>query len=264
MGTITAISAALFYFLALGFIIPGLVNQNKIQSNIVLICASLALSLHAWQLKDLILNGSGQNLSILNVSSLVSFIISLVMTVSMLRFRVCFILPIVYSFSAINLIAATLLPGIFITHLETHPSLLIHISLALFSYSVLIIATLYALQLAWLDNKLKTKKSLAINPNIPPLLMVERQLFKIIFIGLILLTFALLTGFTFLHDMFVQGKAHKVILSFMAWITYSVLTWGHYRHGWRGQKALWFSLTGSCLLTLAYFGSRFVQEIILT
>ncbi|MCP3701155.1 MAG: inner membrane protein YpjD, partial [Aliivibrio sp.] len=36
MDTITAISAALFYFLALGFVIPGLAGQNKIQTNVVL------------------------------------------------------------------------------------------------------------------------------------------------------------------------------------------------------------------------------------
>lgn len=167
MDTITAISAALFYFLALGFVIPGLASQNKIKTNAVFICASLALLVHAWQLKELILNTSGQNLSILNVASLISFIISLTMSVSMLKFRVWFILPVVYSFSAINLLAATLLSGAFITHLETHPSLLIHISLALFAYSTLMIATLYALQLAWLDHKLRSKKSLTLNPNLP-------------------------------------------------------------------------------------------------
>ncbi|MCV5648491.1 cytochrome c biogenesis protein CcsA, partial [Escherichia coli] len=85
----------------------------------------------------------------------------------------------------------------------------------------LTIGALYALQLAWLDHKLKAKKSLAINPNLPPLLMVERQLFKIILIGNLLLTGTLITGFVFVQYMFAQGKAHKVTLSFMAWIVHS-------------------------------------------
>ncbi|WP_246745497.1 cytochrome c biogenesis protein CcsA, partial [Vibrio cholerae] len=68
----------------------------------------------------------------------------------------------------------------------------------------------------------------------PPLLLVERQLFKIILIGNLLLTGTLLTGFIFVQDMFAQGKAHKGILSFVAWIVYSILLWGHYRKGWRG------------------------------
>ena len=159
--------------------------------------------------------------------------------------------------------SGSFLPSTFITHLEQDPKLLIHISLALFSYSTLTIGALYALQLAWLDHKLKTKKALAINPNLPPLLMVERQLFNIILIGTLLLTGTLLTGFFFVQDMFAQGKAHKGVLSFIAWLVYSVLLWGHYQKGWRGRKVTWFAVAGATLLTLAYFGSRFVREIIL-
>ncbi|EEX37865.1 ABC-type uncharacterized transport system permease component [Vibrio metschnikovii CIP 69.14] len=72
----------------------------------------------------------------------------------------------VYSFSAINLFLATFLPSTFITHLEREPELMVHIALALFSYSTLSIGALYALQLAWLDYKLKKKKGLSINPNL--------------------------------------------------------------------------------------------------
>ncbi|MGR5541593.1 cytochrome c biogenesis protein CcsA, partial [Vibrio campbellii] len=71
-------------------------------------------------------------------------------------------------------------------------------------------------------------------------------------------------GYGFIYDMFAQGKAHKAVLSFIAWIVYVVLFWGHYRQGWRGKKITWFALAGAALLTLAYFGSRFVKEIILT
>ncbi|MCG7499836.1 inner membrane protein YpjD [Vibrio sp. Of7-15] len=263
MDMLIALVAALFYTLALGLVVPGLASQSGIKSRSVFGCACVALVLHALLLKDLILDGSGQNLSILNVASLISFIISLVMSAAMLKVRVWFLLPVIYSFAAINLTAATFLPGAFITHLEANPKVLLHISLALFAYSTLTIATLYALQLAWLDHKLKSKKSLAINPNLPPLMMVERQLFKIILVGTCLLTVTLLTGLVFVDDMFAQGKAHKAVLSFIAWIVYSTLLWGHYREGWRGRKVLWFSISGASLLTLAYFGSRFVREIIL-
>lgn len=264
MDNLIAVSAAILYVLAIATIIPGLVHQTGIRAKTVLISAVLALVFHAWSLSDLILSGSGQNLSILNVASLISFIVSLVMSIAMLKTRIWFLLPVVYSFSAINLCAATFLPSSYVTHFENDPKLLIHISLALFSYSTLTIGALYALQLAWLDNKLKAKKALAINPNVPPLLMIERQLFKIILIGNLLLTATLITGFTFVQDMIAQGKAHKGVLSFIAWIIYSVLLWGHYQKGWRGKKVTWFAVAGATILTLAYFGSRFVREIILT
>ncbi|MDE1338231.1 cytochrome C assembly family protein [Vibrio aestuarianus] len=263
MENLIAIVAAILYFLSIATIVPGLVNQTGIRTKSVLLTAICALAFHAWLLSDLILDTSGQNLSMLNVASLISFIISLVMSAAMLKTRLWFLLPVVYSFAAINLSAAAFLPSTFITHLEHNPKLLVHISLALFSYSTLSIGALYAVQLAWLDYKLKKKKMLTINPNLPPLLMVERQLFKIILIGNVLLTGTLITGFGFVQDMFAQGKAHKGILSFIAWIVYSVLLWGHYHKGWRGRKVTWFAVAGATLLTLAYFGSRFVREIIL-
>lgn len=50
--------------------------------------------------------------------------------------------------------------------------------------------------------------------------MVERQLFKIILIGNLLLTATLITGFVFVQDMFAQGKAHKAFfLSSLGWCT---------------------------------------------
>lgn len=229
MDSVIAIAAVILYVLAIATIIPGLSHQSVIKTKTVFASAACALVFHAWLLSDLILDGSGQNLSILNVASLISFIISLAMSIAMLKNRLWFLLPVVYSFAAINLSAAAFLPSTFIKHLENDPKLLIHISLALFSYATLSIGALYALQLAWLDHKLKAKKSLAINPNLPPLLMVERQLFKIILIGNLLLTATLITGYVFVQDMFAEGKAHKAILSFIAWVVYSILLWGHYQ-----------------------------------
>ncbi|WP_297483478.1 inner membrane protein YpjD [uncultured Photobacterium sp.] len=263
MDMLIAIPTVGFYTIALLLVVPGLANNNGIKTQPVFITAVIAIALHLLLLKDLIFSTTGQNLSILNVASLISVIVASLTTLAMLKMRIWFLLPIVYSFAAINLFAATMLPGAFITHLEAQPQALVHISLALFSYSTLMIATLYALQLAWLDHKLKHKKSLQINPNIPPLMMVERQLFKIIIVGYSLLTVTLISGYFFIGDIIAQGKTHKAILSLLAWIIYSVLLWGHYRQGWRGRKVIWFSLVGAFLLTLAYFGSRFVKEIII-
>ncbi len=263
MDILIAITAALLYFAALIQIIPGLSGPNQIPARSVFLSASGALALHAYLLFDLIDASSGQNLSILNVASLISFIIAAMTTGLMFKMRVWVLLPVVYSFSAINLAAATLLPGAFITHLEANPQVLIHISLALFSYSTLMIATLYAIQLAWLDHQLKNKKKLVMNPNLPPLMAVERQLFNIILIGEVLLTLTLVTGAVFVQDIIAQGKAHKAVLSAMAWVVYGVLLWGHYRSGWRGRRVIWISIVGAFLLTLAYFGSRFVREVII-
>lgn len=264
MDNFIAVAAAALYILATIIIVPGLMHQTSIRTKAVLACAVFALLLHAWLLSDLILEGVGQNLSILNVASLISWVIALALSGSMLKIRLWFLLPVVYSFSAISLSAAAFLPSTFITHLGSNPQLLLHIFLSLFSYAVLIIAALYALQLTWLNHQLKSKKLLSMAQNHPPLMMVERQLFKIILSGTLLLTGALATGYAFVQDLIAQGQAHKAILSCIAWVIYSVLLWGHYQQGWRGKKVTWLTIIGAGLLTLAYFGSRFVREIILS
>ncbi len=121
MDSLIAIAAAILYVLAIVTIIPGLVHQVGIRTKTVLVSAVLALAFHAWLLSDLILSGSGQNLSILNVASLIGFIISLFMSIAMLKTRIWFLLPVVYGFAAINLSAAAFVPTAFITHLEHNP-----------------------------------------------------------------------------------------------------------------------------------------------
>ena len=54
-----------------------------------------------------------------------------------------------------------------------------------------------------------------------------------------------------------------VTLACLAWIVFSVLLWGRNRLGWRGHKAIRWTLAGFCLLMLAYFGSKLVREYIL-
>ncbi len=264
MNIFFALTAAALYFAAIFKVVPGITGSNQIPARQVFMFAIVALVFHAGTLIDLILADNGQKLSMLNVASLMSFIITAITTSIMFNIRIWILLPVIYGFSAITLITASLLPSAFITHLDMQADVLLHILLAVFSYATLMIAALYAIQLAWFNHQLKAKKKMVMNPNLPPLMMVERQLFTIILIGQGLLTLSLLTGFIFVDDMITQGKSHKTVLSVMAWGVYSVMLWGHYRQNWRGKRVIWLSITGAFLLTLAYFGSRFVREIIIS
>src|SRR5699024_12749671 len=102
----------------------------------------------------------------------------------------------------INLALATFMPNEYITHLEATPGMLVHIGLSLFSYATLIIAALYALQLAWIDYQLKNKK-LAFNQEMPPLMSIKRKMFNISQIGVMRLTLTLCTGL-----FYKIGRAH--------------------------------------------------------
>ncbi|MGL5039870.1 MAG: cytochrome C assembly family protein [Aeromonas sp.] len=260
---VISVLALAFYLLAIIASLHLLLSVRPVGQRPLFVCIGLALIAHLYSLGSEILQGSGQNLSMLNVASLVSFIICCFMTCIARRFNGWILLPVVYSFSALLLAASALIPGRYITHLEAHPLLLLHIGLALLAYSVLMIACLFALQLACLNKQLKSRK-ISTLPSMPPLMTVEKRLFQLIFAGVLLLTLSIASGFFFLEDMFAQGKSHKAVLSIIAWCIYVFLLWGHHTYGWRGRKVITLSLLGSVILTLAYFGSRFVKEVLLS
>ncbi|OOZ35821.1 cytochrome c biogenesis protein CcsA, partial [Solemya elarraichensis gill symbiont] len=70
-------------------------------------------------------------------------------------------------------------------------------------------------------------------------------------------------GFIFLEDMFAQHLVHKTLLSLIAWCVFAILLHGRFKFGWRGRKALKWTLAGFAFLLLAYFGSKAVIELIL-
>lgn len=263
MDYLTLISIV-FYILAATIASNQLLSSKKILAGYFLTPIFIALVSHSLWLYKHVFMQHGQNLQILNVVSAITFIMALLSTISSKRLNTGVLLPIVYGFTVVNFIAVSYLPSHFVTHLENHPQVGAHIIFALLAYSILTIASLLALQLTYLDYRLKNHKLPLITVKMPPIMTLEKSLFQFIFIGFILLSCTLLTGFIFLEDMFAQGKAHKAILSIIAWIIYAVILWGHYRQGWRGQLMVYVTIIGSFLLTLAYFGSRFVREIILS
>jgi ABC-type uncharacterized transport system permease subunit len=141
----------------------------------------------------------------------------------------------------------------------------LHIAVALAAYALLIVAMMQALILMGLEKRLH--RGLA-EPNageLPPLLTLERFLFRIVGAGYALLTLTLATGIFFSEQLF--GKPltfnHKTVFSVLAWFAFGALLVGRHRFGWRGRTALNWILFASALLLLAYIGSKFVLEVIL-
>jgi ABC-type uncharacterized transport system permease subunit len=161
---VISVLALAFYLLAIIASLHLLLSAKPV-GQVSLFACRLALTAHGMAVgSEVLATHSGQNLSMLNVASLVSLIISCFMTCVTRRFNGWILLPVVYSFSALLLAASALIPGRYITHLEAHPQLLLHIGLALMAYSVLMIACLFALQLACLDRQLNPERSATCQP----------------------------------------------------------------------------------------------------
>ncbi len=139
----------------------------------------------------------------------------------------------------------------------------LHVTVALLAFSVLSIAAVFAILLAIQERALRHRQFGHWLQALPPLTLTETLLFRLIGAGFVLLTLTLLSGILFVDNLFGQHLVHKTVLSIVAWLVFGTLLWGRWRHGWRGSRAVNLTLTGMVILLLAFFGSKFVLEVIL-
>jgi ABC-type uncharacterized transport system permease subunit len=101
--------------------------------------------------------------------------------------------------------------------------------------------------------------------SLPPLLSMERLLFRIISAGFLLLTLTVGSGMIFSEELFGRPLqfTHKVVFGILAWFIFAALLIGRRIYGWRGRLALRWTLAGFMALVLAYIGSKFVLEVVL-
>lgn len=139
----------------------------------------------------------------------------------------------------------------------------LHAWLALLAYATLAVAALLALML-WLQQRaLRRREFHHWLRALPPLVELETLLFRTIGVGFVLLSATLLTGALFVADMFAQHLVHKTVLSVLSWLVFGGLLLGRWRRGWRGTTAVRWTLAAMALLVLAFFGSKFVLELVL-
>ena len=139
----------------------------------------------------------------------------------------------------------------------------LHVTIALLAYSLLSIAAVLAILLAIQERALRSHRPGRLIRALPPLTQTEALLFRLIGAGFAGLTLTLLTGALFVQNIRGQHLAHTIVLSVVAWLIFGALLWGRWRHGWRGTRAVNLTLIGMAMLALAFFGSKFVLEVIL-
>ncbi|CUJ99289.1 Inner membrane protein ypjD [Achromobacter sp. 2789STDY5608615] len=169
-------------------------------------------------------------------------------------------------------LAALFPQGQFVPHAD-NAWLRVHLLIALAAYGLITIAALHAMMMALLDRHLHRPLDAPAERSIigrvldsqPPLLVQEQLLFRIIWIGFVVLTLAVGSGS--IASMKLTGQIlpfdHKTVFTLLSWLTFGVLLAGRHIWGWRGRVALRWTLTGFGFLILAYTGSRFVLEVIL-
>ncbi|MBO9516319.1 MAG: cytochrome c biogenesis protein CcsA [Variovorax sp.] len=166
---------------------------------------------------------------------------------------------------AAAVLLAVLFPGTPL-HVSASPWLPLHLALGIASYGLFGAAVIHA----WLMTRAERQIRLAAETQSGvPLLTMERLTFRFVTAGFVLLSATLLAGLLFSETLYgATVRAwkwdHKTVFSILAWITFAILLVGRARFGWRGRTARRVLYAGSALLLLAYVGSRFVLEVVLS
>lgn len=255
--------AAVLYGLAAALMVRDLRRHRLIPLGSLLPLVLPALALHgaaAWLQID---RPDGLYFGFFTAGTLIALIMTAFVTLSALRLPVQNLLLLVLPVSILALTGSLLGETTFqpITHLDA--PLIAHILLSITAYSILFMAACQALVLAYQEHVLRSKRSIAILRLLPPLETMESLLFAQLWAGVIVLTLAIGSGFAFLDDMFAQQVVHHTVLAIASWLLYAGLLTGHYVFGWRSYTATYGTLIAFALLLLAYFGSKFVLEIVL-
>jgi len=138
-----------------------------------------------------------------------------------------------------------------------------HIMLSMIAYSVFLIAAVQSILLYFQDRHLRKHQTRGLIQALPPLQTMDLLLFEMIWLGMIILTAAFAIGWPAVQDLQAQHLTHKVVFASVGWLVFAMLLIGRYRFGWRGIIASRWTLSGTALLIISYFGSKFVLEVLL-
>jgi len=226
----------------------------------------VALVLHAMLLYRRVFTPEGLDLGVGNAISLLVWLTVLIYWLAGLAFTgLSAILGMMAPVALVAVLVQAALPsGHFIGYAD-RPMFTLHFGIAMLAYSLFIVATVHALVMLAEEKWLHRGVLPPFLKTLPPLLEMEALLFRMLLAAFVLLTLTLVSGVFFSEQLFGRPfKAnHKTIFGFISWAIFAGLLAGHYFRGWRGRKAVYWTLAGFTALLLAYVGSKVVLELIL-
>lgn len=227
----------------------------------------LALLAHGVSVYHQIFQQQTINLDFFKVASLIFWFMGVLALSSLARHKsIAALLLILLPLSSVAILISLFASSDYQGHttMKYGPGILTHILSSILAYSVLTIASFQALGLALQERSLKRKRGQSLIEWFPPIQTMEKLLFEMLWVGIILLSISIASGALFLEDIFAQHLAHKTLFSITAWCLFAILLWGRHQLGWRGRTAVKWTLSGFVALMLAYFGSKFALEIVLS
>jgi ABC-type uncharacterized transport system permease subunit len=210
--------------------------------------ALLAIAGHGYCLFRWIDTSLGQNLSLAHVMSQVAWLIALLLFVLHFFRPVAILQLFIWPLAVMSIVAVLLFPESHLINTAGDMRAFWHIWLALWAFSIMVLAACQALLLALLEKRLRGAQSL--NAEFPPLETMERFLFQLIAFGFLLLTALLVSSLLFFHQDLTAHFINKLFLTVIMWGVFAGLLVGRYFFGWRGRVAIRWTLLGAGLLVV--------------
>ena len=232
---------------------------------LLLLAPGFAAQIFHWiALYTSLISEQGLQLGFFNAASTIGAIITLIILLMSVKRQTEVLAVLVLPITAVALALELALPNYYFIPSLTPIGIQIHILVSIVAYSLLGMAALMSLILALQNRQLHKHHPGGLLHHLPPLQTMEKLLFDSIIAGFIGLSIALISGFAFLEDIFAQHMVHKTVLSLIAWCVFGILLVGRIFMGWRGRTAIRWTLSGFASLMLAYFGSKFVLEFLIS
>ena len=260
ISVLSALAVVFYLAAALALALP-LANRASLPRSASLGMACLAVAAHAAV--GFGTHSGGIDLHFFAALSLVALLTATMTLIVNIARPVAGLGVIVFPLAAVLLAVDTWLAP------PTHPAdrdwqIQLHVVVALLGYAVLSVSALLGVLLAAQDRALRNHRlSAGFVRVLPPLTLTEALMFRLVGAGFVLLTLTLLSGVLFVENLFAQHLVHKTVLSIVAWLVFGTLLLGRWRFGWRGRRAVRLLLIGMVVLLLAFFGSKFVLELLL-
>ena len=270
MGILThPLAAALYALLALHFwhtrLTDGTTRPRGSAPGWERPALAVALAFHAYALYQELFGGGALRFGFSAALSLMLWLAVLIYWIESLRTRVEGLQLLALPLAAVCTLLPALFPGQHELANVDAPMFRIHFLVAMIAYSLFTLAAIHAIIMALAERRLHRGELAEPFASLPPLLTMEALLFRLILVAFVLLTLTLASGIAFSEAVF--GKplsfSHKTLFSILSWLIFASLLAGRFAWGWRGRKALRWTLAGFIALLLAYVGSRFVLEIVL-
>lgn len=240
-------------------------NAEKLNRGFLGNAVLLPLVLHGYLLYDNLWAAGALNLGLMQALSLILWLTILVYWMAHFFYPLASLKTLVLPLAGLGAMLPLIFPGSRVMAQTSSWAFDAHVLAAMLAYSLFTIAVLHAGLMFLVESSLHRARLPALLRNLPPLLTMEILLFRIIGAGFALLTLTLVSGSIFSEQIF--GRAwqfnHKVLFGLISWAVFGILLAGHHFYGWRGRKAVGWTVSGFGFLLLAYIGSKFVLEVIL-